>query len=184
MNYNKLFKILCSIPIILVMLYFIPFLGVCLLICRYFIYKTEKSIKTPITLVIIGLIILIPNIINSIFKAFKIKIEIPYLKEIINNELYTNLIKYSKLLITIGIIFLILSYIINYILNRVGTQLKNGINEYVEEEHKRSQENDLKIKEKQERAKNTHVVKCPHCGASNMLTEKTGVCKFCRKPIE
>ena len=65
MNYNKLLKILCSIPIILVMLYFIPFLGVCLLICRYFIYKTEKSIKTPITLVIIGLIILIPNIPKS-----------------------------------------------------------------------------------------------------------------------
>ena len=41
---------------------------------------------------------------------------------------------------TIGIIFLILSHIINYILNRVGTQLKNGINEYVEEEHKKRDE--------------------------------------------
>ncbi|MBR4262582.1 MAG: hypothetical protein IKQ35_04385 [Bacilli bacterium] len=138
----------------------------------------------PITLVITGFIILIPNIINSVLKTFKLKIEIPYLNEVINSELYPNLIKYSKLLITLGIIFLILSYIINYILNRVGNKLKSGIDEYVEEEHKRSQENDLKMKEKQERAKNTHVVKCPHCGASNMLTEKTGVCKFCRKPIE
>lgn len=181
---NYLFKILCSIPVILIVLYFLPFLGVCLMIFRYFIKRDEKSFKMPITLVITGFIILIPNIINSVLKTFKLKIEIPYLNEVINSELYPNLIKYSKLLITLGIIFLILSYIINYILNRVGNKLKSGIDEYVEEEHKRSQENDLKIKEKQERAKNTHVVKCPHCGASNMLTEKTGVCKFCRKPIE
>ena len=181
---NKLFKILCSIPIILVMLYFLPFLGVCLIIFRYFIYRGEKYFKMPIALVITGLIILIPNIINSVLKSLKLKVEIPYLNEILNSEIYPNLIKYSKLLITLGIIFLILSYIINSIASKVGSKLKSGIDEYVEEEHKRSEENDLKIKEKQERAKNTHVVKCPHCGASNMLTEKTGVCKFCRKPIE
>ena len=184
MNYNKLFKILCSIPIILVILYFIPFLGVCLLIFRYFIYKQEKSFKTPFTLVIIGLIILIPNNINSIIKSFKLKVEVPYLNDIINTEIYPKLINYSKLLITLGIIFIIISYIVNMIIAKVGNKLNNELNKYVEEEHNRSQENDLKIKEKQERAKNTHVVKCPHCGASNMLTEKTGVCKFCRKPIE
>ena len=109
---NNLFKILCSIPVILIVLYFLPFLGVCLMIFRYFIKRDEKSFKMPITLVITGFIILIPNIINSVLKTFKLKIEIPYLNEVINSELYPNLIKYSKLLITLGIIFLILSYII------------------------------------------------------------------------
>ena len=85
---------------------------------------------------------------------------------------------------TLGIIFLILSYIIKNVINRVGSAINSGINDFVEEEHNRNQENDLKMKEKQERAKKTHVVKCPHCGASNMLTEDTGVCKFCRKPIQ
>ena len=42
----------------------------------------------------------------------------------------------------------------------------------------------MKMQEKRERAKNTHVVYCPYCGADNMLTEKTGICKFCRRKIE
>ena len=39
MKEREIFKILTSIPVILIVLYFIPFLGVCLIIFRYFIYK-------------------------------------------------------------------------------------------------------------------------------------------------
>ena len=35
-------------------------------------------------------------------------------------------------------------------------------------------------KEKQTRAKNTHAVKCPHCGEVNIITSQTGTCKYCR----
>ncbi len=181
---NKIFKLLCSIPVILVAIYFIPFLGVCLMIFRYFIYHNEKGFKMPITLVITGIIILIPKVLESIIRNFKLKVEIPYLNDILSYELYPNLIKYSKLLITLGIIFLILSYIIKNLLNRVGNKIESKVNDFVEEEHNRSQENDLKIKEKQEKAKNTHAVHCPYCGAVTILTEQTGICKFCRKPIE
>ncbi len=45
-------------------------------------------------------------------------------------------------------------------------------------------ENDLKMQEKREKAKNTHVVHCPYCGSDNMLTEQTETCKFCRRKIE
>ena len=40
------------------------------------------------------------------------------------------------------------------------------------------------MKEKQMQAKNTHVVICSHCGASNMLTSTTGKCKYCRNIIQ
>ena len=36
---NKFLKVLTSIPVILVALYFAPFLGVCLIILRYFLNK-------------------------------------------------------------------------------------------------------------------------------------------------
>jgi hypothetical protein len=176
---NKIFRLLCSIPVILLVLYFIPFLGVCLMVFRLFIYRNEKGLKMPITLVITGFILLIPSILNSILKTFKINIEIPYLNEVLSYELYPNIVKYSKLLITLGIIFIMVSYLVSKLLNRVESKVE----EFIEEEHDRNQENDLKIKEKQERAKKTRVVKCPYCGASTMLTEDTGVCKFCRKPI-
>ena len=57
MRNNSIIKLLCSIPVILVVLYFIPFLGVCLLICRYIVYYYDrKRISTPYYLVSIGFI--------------------------------------------------------------------------------------------------------------------------------
>ena len=46
-----------------------------------------------------------------------------------------------------------------------------------------SEKNDMKIKEKQETAKNTKVVYCPFCGGDNIIVGKTGKCKYCRKSI-
>ena len=40
------------------------------------------------------------------------------------------------------------------------------------------------MKEKREKAKNTHIVYCPYCGADNMLTSNVGRCKYCRRRIE
>ena len=47
MKYNPFIRLLCSIPIILVFLYFIPFVGVCLILLRYFLYsEKEKNFST------------------------------------------------------------------------------------------------------------------------------------------
>ena len=115
MRNNSIIKLLCSIPVILVVLYFIPFLGVCLLIFRYIVYYYDKRrISTPYYLVSIGLIILIPKLVQYIFKTFNLKTSIiPYFDTIINSNLYnTDFIKYSKLLIILGIIFIVLLSII------------------------------------------------------------------------
>ncbi len=45
MKNNLLFKILSSLPVILIALYFIPFLGVCLILLRYFMYDNKKEFQ-------------------------------------------------------------------------------------------------------------------------------------------
>ena len=186
MKNNIILKILLSIPIILIALYFIPFLGVCLIIFKSFVYGSKKSIITSVSLLIVGLIVLIPKVLS----LTKINIDkIPYLKDIINSDMYNiNFIKYSKLLITIGIIFLVITLILKLVVTKLSNKFNGKVGEYITEMQKKeieiSRENDMKIKLKQERAKNTSYVKCPYCGSDNLLGEKFGTCSFCRRKIE
>ena len=64
MKNNIILKILLSIPIILIALYFIPFLGVCLIIFKLFVYGSKKSIITSVSLLIVGLLVLIPKVLS------------------------------------------------------------------------------------------------------------------------
>lgn len=187
MRDNILIRMLCSIPVILALLYFLPFLGICLIIFRYIVYYSDRRrIVTPYYLVSTGLIILLPKLLKFIFDKFEYSADnIPYFNKIINSELYkVDFISYSKLLITVGIIFLILSSIISMIVDKT----KSSVRSYIANQEKRNDEisrkNDLIMKEKREIAKNTNVVICPYCGADNMLTAKTGTCKYCRRKIE
>ena len=179
---KNILKILSSIPVILLLLYYIPFLGICLILFRFYLYKDQKQYKTQIILIICGLLLLIPKLISSL----KIK-GIPYLQEIISSDIYKTLIPYSKRLITIGIVFLILSYIFRNLITKINEKLETGVKSYIEKEEQKDyeirQKNDLIMQEKREIAKNTHVIKCPHCGANNTLTAQTGTCKHCRQPI-
>ncbi len=187
---NKFLKFLCSFPIIFIVLYFIPFLGICLILFRYYVYRLKNRYYfISIYLLVCGLFILVPKVIHSFLKMLDISnIEIPYLNTIINSDIYINLVSYSKLLITVGIIFLVLSVVIKNVFNNVSNKLNSGIRNYMEQDLQKDyeirKENDLKMQEKREKTRNTHVVNCPYCGSDNMLTEQTGTCKFCRRRIE
>ncbi len=185
MKNNLLFKILASLPIILLMLYFIPFLGIILILFRFFVYSNKK-ISTSIYITLVGILILIPKIIYFILGIFKININtIPYLQDVLNSDLYNiNFINYSKLLICIGIIFLIISFALTAIFNKLNIGILNYISKQEKMDTKISRENDMKIKIKQEKAKNTSYVKCPYCGSDNLLSEKFGICQYCRRKIE
>ena len=188
MKNNLFIKILCSVPVILVVLYFIPFLGICLLLFRRFVYQ-NKTIKTYILLLVCGMIILIPKTVDLIIKKLELSnIKITYLDKIISSGIYNNLLTYSRLLIILGVILIIASYIFKDLFNKLSIKLNSGIRNYMEQDLRKDyeirKENDMKMQEKREKAKNTHVVYCPYCGADNMLTEKTGTCKFCRRKIE
>lgn len=186
MKNNLFFKILASLPIILITLYFIPFLGICLILLRYFMYNSKKRFSTPIIIAAVGFIILIPKVLYFVLKKINFDINsIPYLNDIVNADLYNiDFMKYSKFLICVGVILLIISFI----LKSVFDKLNNGIQNYISETEKRdaeiSKKNDMEIKIKQEKAKNTNYVKCPNCGSDNLLSDKFGTCKYCRRKIE
>lgn len=189
MNENKIFKILCSIPVILITLYFIPFIGVILILFRYYVYRNEKYYKTPLILLICGLLLLIPRVVNSVIKILKFNVEdVPYLKVVLDSAIYLKLLSYSSYLIIVSIIFLIISFIFRNTISKINgiisSQIFNYGSKLQEDSYKIRKENDLIMQEKRERAQNTHVVFCPYCGSDNMLTEKTGTCKFCRRKIE
>ena len=187
---NKIIKILCSLPVIFIFLYFIPFVGICLILLRAFIYKKKNKISTPIILIGVGILIYIPKILNSLLKLFKIEINnIPYLKDILTSNLYNqNFLDYSKYLITAGVILLIISVILKNIIqkveNKIDTSMQNYIKQSVKQDAEISKQNDMEIKLKQQKAKNTSYVKCPSCGSDNLLSEKFGTCKYCRSSLE
>lgn len=175
MRSNIFLKLLSSLPVILIFLYFVPFLGICLLLIRCFVY-TNKKISTPIVMIVIGGLILIPKGLSLL--------KINILTNDILKWYNSDLLKYSKLLLTVGIIFLLISCITNNIFNKFVSFITSYINSHEKREREISEKNDLLMKEKQEKAKNTKVVYCPYCGADNMLTEKVGTCKYCRRKIQ
>lgn len=185
MTNNFIAKLLSSIPIILIVIYFLPFLGFCLLIFRSLIYS-KKKISTSLILIIIGILLLVPKFLNFIFNILSFDINtIPYYNEIINSNIYNiNIVNYSKSLIMIGIIYLLISMIFTTIFNRASSSIKNYIARSEEKDYEIKSKNNLVIQEKQEKAKNTTVVICPNCGADNIFTEKIGRCKYCRQAIE
>lgn len=186
MRYNVFLRLLTSIPVILAFLYFIPFLGICLVLFRQFIGDNKKRISTSVILIIVGILMLALIGLNLIFNLIGFdKTAIPYFNEILDSQIYTiNIIKYSKLSITTGVVLSIISFVINNIFQKLGNNLKAYIINREKRDAEISQKNDLVMKEKREKAKNTHVLNCPYCGSDNMLTEQTGTCKFCRRKIE
>ncbi len=188
MKYNTCTKVLCSLPIILLFLYFIPFVGVCLILFRLFIYKNNKQ-YTLICLIVIGLLLLIPDLILRVVNLFKINIEtIPHLEIIITTLNHEKLVGYGKFIIIVGIILLIIYTIISTIMKKVAStgriflfsSMMMQQNKMVEI----SKQNDMEMKIKREKAKNTHVVYCPNCGADNILSGNVGMCKYCRSKLE
>lgn len=190
MKNNYLFKFLSSLPVILIALYFIPFLGICLILLRYFMYDNKKRISTPIYIVEVGISVLIPKALSLILNVAKVDLnKIPYLSDIVNAELYNvNFMNYSKRLICVGIIFLIISFVLKSIFDKVSSKLNSEVRNYISETQRRdaeiSKQNDMEMKIKQEKAKNTSYVKCPNCGSDNLLEGKFGTCKYCRRELE
>lgn len=185
MKKSILFKFLSSLPIILIVLYFIPFLGICLILFRYFINNNKKNNSTSILLVGFGLLILIPKLLDFVLNVMEFKLTIPYLNDIVNLKIYNNsFIEYSKFLITVGVIFLILSFVLEKIFYKIGNWIRNYISELRRKDEEISRKNDMEIKIKQEKVRNTSYVKCPSCGADNLISEKFDTCKYCRKKLE
>ena len=189
---KTLLKIICSIPVILIALYFMPPLGIILLIGHYFVYGNQGSrlYRAPISLLICGLVLLMPRGLELLSVNYNIDINLPLFTDATNLDVYPKIVEYAKSLLIIGVIFLLLSYVLKLLANKLSNQLggsiKHFIDKEIESEEKVKQENDLKLKEKviESKQKTPHVVKCPNCGKSNSIIGTVGKCKACRNHIE
>ena len=188
MKNNLILKILSSIPVILLAIYIYPFFGICLIILRYFLYK-QKRVSTPILIITMGILLLIPKYLFLLLNKLNITNNIiTYLQKIIDLATNINIIKYSKSLLIIGVIMLIITITIEQLINKINKVINTGmlsyINKSIETEKEISKQNDIEIKLKQEKAKNTTYIKCTNCGSDNLINEKIGVCKYCRSKLE
>jgi hypothetical protein len=186
MSSNKILRILCSLPVIFIFSYFIPFVGICLILLRMFFYKGRNSFSTPIVFIGVGIAIVIPKMVGYLFEVLNINInKIPYLKDILSTDLYNNnLVQYGKYLIIVGFIFLVISFVMKIIARNLNVGINefmvNYIKESIKQEERILKQNDMEMKIKQEKAKSTCYVKCPNCGADNLFSDKIGTCTYCR----
>ncbi|MBR6098057.1 hypothetical protein IKP94_04940 [Candidatus Saccharibacteria bacterium] len=187
---NSFIKLICSLPVVLVVLYFVPVLGVIMLIARYFIYGNKHFYRAPIVLIILGLLCLLPRGIDAAIHSFNLSFSVPYLSEILSYELYPKFADFGKFIFILGVVALIVSYLLRSLINTVSSKISRAVGEYAsvkqQEEFEIRKENDLKMREKEitSAQKTPHAVKCPHCGKTNSIIGTVGKCKSCRSAIE
>ena len=177
---NQVLKLIFSLPVVLLLLYLFPVLGVFFAIGHLFLYR-RASYYLPILLFIVGLILYLPRILEIISQKFQFTIG--SLSEILEMPIYNQIGPYGKRLMSLGIVFMVISAIFKWIANLGHNSLLEYIKGQEMESAKLNAKNDLIMKEKQEKAKNSHVIICPHCGADNLIYGKTGTCKYCRKKL-
>lgn len=146
---NKLLRFFCSLPVVLVITYFIPFLGVFLLICRLYVYREIKCYKTWILMFLFAIIIALPKFVSYILITFNLtNINIPYLSEINISDVYLRLMEYSKMIVIISVVFFVLTLILKNVLKNLIYKINSSI---IESERKHAniiKENDLIMREK------------------------------------
>jgi len=188
MKDNLIFKILCSYPVILITLFFMPVIGIILIFFRFYMYR-DRIFRIPITILVVGLVLLIPKLLDYIFDLIKFdSSKIPYFDTVVDSAIYDRLIGFSKFIIAASIIILIVSFIVKNIASKLDVKAEQAVKNYVERQEAKELEihekNDLLVKKRASEANNTHVVKCPSCGGYNTLVYNTGTCKYCRRKIQ
>lgn len=176
---KKFLEILCSMPVILLMLYFMPFLGVVLIVTRLFVVNAKRNQHLAIVLIVLGVILLIPKLVDLIPA-----LNITFIEEVLSSNIYHQLVSYSKFLVTVGVICLIVYYLLQKLIEKIKIAFMRLLHKEQQVYRAVAKENDLKMKMDREKAQRTNVVICPYCGADNMLSEVAGTCKFCRRKLE
>lgn len=183
-------KLVCSLPILLVTLYFVPPLGVVLTIARYFIYGGYHYHRVPAVLLIIGAACLVPRFYELLQN--NIGESIPVFQPLIDfrtHQLYSKLTDFGRFVSIFSIIVLIASQLLKNVISKVSgmirmasmTSGKNAGNN--SQQNTRTMQKDGKPVDPSDQ-ETPHVVKCPSCGKANHIIGTVGTCKSCRNPIE
>ena len=195
-------KIICSIPVILVTLYFLPPIGVILTIIRLFVFGTYHYHRVPAIILVVALLCLAPRGYELLQTNFSDNIPVfqPFI-DFRAHPLYAKLTDYGRWTSVFAIIMLILSIALKRVVeaassffrsvNKASQTYSKDNDEY----SKKLPRNGDEIKEKYNATskKETvseydqtipHVIKCPNCGKPNHVIGTVGKCKSCREVIE
>lgn len=176
MNFFK--KIICNPLTILLSLYWLPLLGISLFLVRYMIYDSRANKRLAIGVLMLAFVIRLPQIIHIVTNWLNIS-DVSGLESINSHDIYSTFIRYSNLLLGLGIFF----FLAQLLFQQAFSKMKSY---FIAQEQKRLaiyRENDLTMKLNREKAKNTQVVYCPNCGAHNIIVGKIGTCSYCRQKI-
>lgn len=178
-------NLIISVPVIVAATLLAPVLGVLLMILRYIVSNSKKDRRGSISIIIIGLLLLIPRWLFLLSEGLHFDMAVStFLKNIVNNPFYMERVTTCGFaLIIIGIVSLIVSILFNNLLARLKTALSGAIERNEVKHAEIEKENNYRIKEMQYKAQNSHVVSCPKCGADNTIVGDSGVCLYCRQPI-
>ena len=183
---NSLFlNLIISVPVIVAATLLAPVLGVLLMILRYIVSNSRKDRRGSISIIIIGLLLLIPRWLFLLSEGLHFDVTIStFLKNIVNNEFYMGRVTTCGFaLIIIGIVSLIVSIVFNNLLARFKNMLSGAIERNEVKHAEIEKENNFRVKEMEYKAQHSHVVTCPKCGANNTIVGDTGVCGYCRQSL-
>ena len=187
MKYSGIVKAIVSLPVIFVCMYFLPVLGIILALVRMLIYYNKQVIDAPIVLIIVGAVIYIPTIVGYILNNIA-HTDTAVLETLLSNDLYKDLSSKASFFIIAGVILIVVSYVFAAVTKKASDKAVKYVSDYITESERKDNEARekaaMKMAEKRETAKNTHVMKCPKCGSSNMFVGKTTRCVHCRTHIE
>ena len=181
-------KLICSLPVLLATLYFVPPLGVILTISRYFIYGSYRYYRVPAVLLIVGCLCLAPRLYELLQQ--NIGDSVPVFQPFIdfrNHQLYQKVTDFGRFIAIFSIIMLILSQLLKNIIGKASSALRMlqeaNSNSSNSQQNKSTLTHDNPAKHQTDQT-TPHIVKCQNCGAATQIIGTVGKCKSCRKPLE
>jgi len=187
-------KLICSLPVLLITLYFVPPLGVILTIARLFIYGSYRYYRVPAAILAVALLCLAPRGYELLQQNFGETI--PIFQPLIDfraHSLFAKLTDFGRWTAVFSIIMIIASLALGKVANLVSQALRmanmagsasraNAGSDNTTRKTPIMQKDGAKVDPSDQST--PHVVKCDNCGKANHIIGTVGTCKACRTAIE
>lgn len=187
-------KLICSLPVLLVTLYFVPPLGAILTIARLFIYGSYRYYRVPAAILVVALLCLAPRGYELLQQNFGETI--PVFQPLIDfrtHPLFAKLTDFGRWTAIFSVIMIIVSLALGKVANLVSQALRmahmagsaSRTNAGSESSTRKTPVMQKDGREADPSDQSTpHVVKCKNCGKANHIIGTVGTCKACRTAIE
>jgi len=187
-------KLICSLPVLLVTLYFVPPLGVVLTIARLFIYGSYRYYRVPAAILVVALLCLAPRGYELLQQNFGETIPVfqPFI-DFRAHPLFTKLTDFGRWTAIFSVIMIIVTLALGKVANLVSQALRmanmagsasraNAGSDNTTRKTPIMQKDGAKVDPSDQST--PHVVKCDNCGKANHIIGTVGTCKACRTAIE